>query len=262
MPTLDKASLLVSLAPPLHRRLTEQLLDEFISLERRFVLRDWEPATLDGGQFSEAAARIVYHQDSGTLNLRKGVDPCLSYVEDPNNSNQHSFPNRKASLHLAKVIRTVYKLRSDRGAVHIDPNYTANHLDSKVVLENCRWVLSEIIRIFWNSDRTEVARVIREIVQYDIPVIGIFGDRRIVQRTDCSPEEEVLILLHHAGEIGLSRYDLGRYVMCSASTITRTIASLCKPDKRQVVKIQNYKYRLTDLGINRVLSELGEKLAL
>lgn len=62
MASIDKKTLLSAIAPPLDLILAKQLLDEFISLEKRFILRDWEPATLDGGQFAEAAARIIYHQ--------------------------------------------------------------------------------------------------------------------------------------------------------------------------------------------------------
>lgn len=107
MPSFDKTAIVAAISPPLDMSLAEQMLDEFISLERRYVLREWEPATLDGGQFSEASARLVYHQDSGNLNPRKSVGECLSYIEDPNNSSPHNFPDRKAALHLVKVIRTV-----------------------------------------------------------------------------------------------------------------------------------------------------------
>jgi hypothetical protein len=260
MPSLDKGALLSALAPPLDSKLTEQLLDEFVSLEKRFVLRDWEPATLDGGQLAEAGARIVYHQDSTTLNSRKPLDDCLSYVEDPKNQNRHSFPDRRSSIHLCKVLRSIYKFRSTRGAVHIDPVYTANHLDSKFVLENARWVLSEILRVFWTGDRARVAAAIRQIVQYDIPAIGEFDGNLLVQRTDCSPEEEVLILLHYVGEAGLSRRDLGRFVRSSPPSVTRAVQGL--EQKRQIVALKTGAFRLTDLGIRRVLSDLAAKLAL
>jgi hypothetical protein len=262
MPSLDKSVLLAGVSPPLDRRLAEQMFDEFISLERRYVLREWEPATLDGGQFAEVTSRLIYHQDSSNLNRRKSVHDCLSYIEYSNNSNPHHFPERKASLHLAKVIRTIYKFRSDRGAVHIDPDYTANHLYSKLVLENSRWVLSEILRIFWTADRSLVAKAIRQIVQYDVPCIGVFEGKPLVQRTDCTPEEEVLILLHHAGEQGLSRNDLGRFVMKSPSTITHAIDRLVSPRLRQIVKLANGNYRLTDPGVRRVIMELADKLVI
>lgn len=262
MPYLDKTSLLAGLVPPLDSVLAEQMLDEFVSLEQRFVLREWEPATLDGGQFAEVCARILYHQDSGNLSRRKGVNLCLKYVEDPNNANPHHYQDRKSSLHVAKVIRTIYKFRSDRGAVHIDPTYTANHLDSKLVLENSRWALSELLRVFWTADREQVARVVRELAQYDIPVIGVYDGVPLVQRGDLSTEEEVLVLLHYAGQDGLSRKAIGRSCMKSPASVTRALSSLCSPSRREATKLANGNYRLTDPGIRRVIQSLGGKLTI
>jgi hypothetical protein len=262
MPAIDRATLVSSICPPLDVQLAEQLLDEFISLERRYVLRDWEPATLDGGQFTEAAARIIYHQDSGNLDHRRSVDRCLTYTEDFNNSNPHNYPDRKSALHTAKVLRTIYKFRSDRGAVHIDPQYSANHLDSKLVIENARWVLSEVLRVFWTGNRSDVASTIREIIQYDVPAIGNYEGRLIVQRIDCSTDEEILILLHHAGENGLSRKELGRYVQKPSPRISESLDRLTSSQVRQVIKLDSGNYRLTDLGIQRVLRELALKLVL
>ena len=262
MPLIDKTALLAAICPPLDQCLAEQMIDEFPSLERCYVLREWEPATLDGGQLAEASARLLYQQDSGILNRRKGVNDCLTYVEDPTNSNAHAFPGRKASLHVARVIRTIYKLRSDRGAVHIDPDYTANHLDSKLVLENCRWVISEFLRLFWTADRRQVAAAIRQIVQYEIPVIGLYDGRPLVQRVDCTAEEEVLILLHHSGEHGLSRTQIGKSVPRSAPTVTRALANLASPSRREIVRLQNGNYRLTDIGIRCLLTEMADKLVI
>ena len=262
MPHMDKDLLIASLCPPLDGQLCEQLFDEFLSLEKRYALREWEPATLDGGQFSEAAARLVYHRDSRNLNRRKGVNECLKYVEDSDGKNAHHFPERKAALHICRVIRTIYKFRSDRGAVHIDPVYTANHLDSKLVLENGRWVLSEILRVFWTADRAQVAATIRQIIQYDVPAIGVYDGRPIVQRSDCSVEEEILIVLHFAGEDGFDRTQIGKSVMKSSGAITNALKALSSARRREVLKLHNGHFRLTDVGIRRVLRELSEKLIL
>ncbi len=99
MPLVTKEVLTFGIAPPLDRLLADQLLSEFISQEKRFILGDWEPATLDGGQFVEAAARIVYHQDSSKLDRRGKVNKCLEYVEDSKAKHSHHFPDRKAALH-------------------------------------------------------------------------------------------------------------------------------------------------------------------
>lgn len=231
MALVDKDALLSDLAKRLDADLTDRLLTEYISQEKRYVLRDWEPATLDGGQFVEAAARLVYHVDSGNLNRRKKVDDCLGYVEDPEHRNRHSFPDRKSAGHICKVLRTIYKFRSDRGAVHIDPVYTANQLDARLVIDNSRWVLSEMLRLFWSGDRKQVARAIREILRYEIPAVGRFDEQLLVQRSDVTADEEILLLLRESGESGLTREQLGRFVRKTAGRVTQAIQLLEQGEK-------------------------------
>jgi len=260
MTLIDKTKIINEVSPPLDNILATQLLDEYISQEKRFILSDWEPATLDGGQFTEAAARILYHLDSGNLATRKSVNECLQYVEELKNNNKHSYPDRKSSLHTCKVLRAIYKFRSDRGAVHIDPEYDANHLDSKYLVDSCRWILSEFLRLFWKGDRKEVAKLIKQILKYEIPSIKKFEDCLLLQRTDCSTEEEILLLLYYSGDSGLNRSALGRFVQKSPTSVTKAIEYLISSKVRQIYKLTNGDFCLTDIGIRRVLSELADKL--
>lgn len=103
-------------------------------------------------------------------------------------------------------------LELQEGQNRIEKRRPHNNGIDKLVLENCRWVISEFLRVFWTADRRQVAAAIRRIVQYDVPVIGVYDGCPLVQRVDCSAEEEVLILLHHAGEEGLIRTEIGRAV--------------------------------------------------
>jgi hypothetical protein len=192
MGLIERDRILKELTPPLDLLLSKQLVDEFISAERRYIQRDWEPAELDGGQFCEIAARIYYHLDSGTLNHTKGFDECIKYIE--NEQVTHAIAPRHNSLHICRVLRTVYKFRSQRGAVHISPTYTPNHMDSRLIVECVRWAMNETLRLFWNGDREVVARAIRELLQFEVPCVGVYQDRIIVQRTDLKPEEQCRFL--------------------------------------------------------------------
>ena len=256
LPTVPE--LIKEISPPIDALLAAQLIDEYLSIEQRFVLSDWEPAELDGGQFCEILARILYHIDSGNLNLGKGVNECLRYLNNDQASHLHT--PRKELLHLGRVISVVYKFRSDRGAVHISPTYSPNQMDSKLVIENVRWMFAETLRIFWTGDREKVAAAIRNLLQFDAPCIGLFGDRQIVQRIDLTPTEELLVLLHHAGEEGISRTEIGKAAFCAPSTVTTNLKKLCDSDHRQVVQLPDGNYRLTDLGAKRVREQLAEKL--
>lgn len=260
MPLIDKPTLIAEISPPIDNSLAECLVDEFISLERRFIQRDWEPAQLDGGQFCEVLSRIVYHQDSGNLNANKPFDDCLTYVEDEKGQNAHQMSRRDA-LHLSKILRTTYKFRSQRGGVHISPTYKPNHMDAKVIMEMARWAFAETLRLFWKgTDREQVAKAIRELLQFDVPCIGKFEDVILVQRTDLTAEEELLVLLHFAGEQGFTRTELGKHAQFKPSTITTALQKLVDPTAREVVLLASTRYRLTDLGSKRVRERLADKL--
>jgi len=262
MPLQTKSQLISGLSAKIDGLLAAQLLDEYESLESRFVLGDWGPTELDAGQFLEILSRALYQIDSGNISHRKSVNDCLSYIEDSDNKRIHSHQPRSDLLHLARVVRTIYKFRSDRGAVHISPNYGPNHMDSRLVVECARWCLAEILRLFWNEDRNIVAKTIREILRFDTPCVGFYGERIIVQRTDLSVEEEVLVLLHHAGEEGMSRTQIGRFLYADAPSITRAISKLASAELRQIIDLGEKLYVLTDLGAKRVREQLGERLRL
>jgi hypothetical protein len=260
MALIDKARLLAELSPPFDPLLCSQLLDEFISAESRFIQRDWEPAELDGGQFCEILARICYHIDSGTLSQNKDFGDCCKYIE--NESLPHKYAQRRDLLHIVKVLRTVYNFRSQRGAVHISSCYGANHMDSKLVIECVRWAMNETLRLFWKGDREAVGKAIRELLQFDVPSVGVFDGALLVQRTDLTAEEEILVLLHFAGEQGFSRLEVGKAAYRDPPTVTKTLQRLTAPTSRQVVLLGNNRYRLTDLGSKRVREQLAHKLLL
>lgn len=259
MGLIERNQLVARISPPLNNLLATQLVDEFVSLERRYIQRDWGPAELDGGQFCEVLARLLYHQDSENLSLEKEFDKCCTYIENEEGVAHKLVPHRDA-LHLVRVLRTVYKFRSQRGAVHISATYGPSQMDARLMIENVRWAMNETLRVFWNGDREAVAKAIRELLQFDVPCVGAFADVILVQRTDLTPEEEILVLLHYAGEEGWSRRELGTHAELPASTLTEAIKRLEARNCRQIVQLGNERYRLTDLGSRRIREQLADKL--
>jgi hypothetical protein len=58
-----------------------------------------------------------------------------------------------------------------------------------------------------------LAKAVRELVQYDVPAVGKFGAKILIQRAHLSVDDGVLILLHYAGECGFSRDEVGQFAM-------------------------------------------------
>jgi len=256
----EEQQLVQKVSPPLDGELVALLFSEFVDMERNFVLGNWGPTILDGGQFCEVAARIIYHVDSGNLNRRKILDSCLKYVEDDNNTNAHSFPDKKASRHLCRAIRVIYKFRSQRGAIHIHPDYTANEMDSTLVVGLSRWIISEILRIFWSKDRDEIAKVIHEITCYKVPSVLVMDGRHLVLRTDCTVAEEMLLLLHNTGEAGMTRQVIGKSVPKAPAAVSKAIKNLGVA--RKILCKSNDHYVLTPKGVKFVREKLSGKLRL
>lgn len=258
MGLVERQTLISSIAPPLDVSLATQLVDEFVSMEKRFIQRDWEPAELDGGQFAEILGRVLYHMDSGNLDRGRAFGEVCKYVD--NDQAPHAIVPRAEVKHIAKVLQTIYKFRSQRGAVHISPTYSPNHMDSKFLIEAVRWCMNETLRIFWQGDREAVAKAIRELLQFDVPCVGSFEQVLLVQRTDLAPEEEILVLLHFAGEAGFSRRDLGRHAKLAPQRVSDAVKKLEGPELREIVALGSGQYRLTDLGARRVREKLAAKL--
>lgn len=260
--SLDAATLVAQLSPPLDQQLLDLLVTEFLSMERRFFLGDWEPATLDGGQFAELASRVVYHVDSGNLNPTKGVSQCLKYVEESSSSNPHAFPGRRAALHLCRVLRTIYKFRSQRGAIHIDPNYSSSEMDASLLIMCARWVMAEVIRVFWTGNTADAALAVREVTRFDVPAVLNLDGRVMVLRTDCTVEQEVLLLLHNAGAQGMTRTELGQAIPKSASAVSNALTRMVGASRRQIIERSKGRYVLLRNGAVRIRNELSGKLAL
>ncbi|MHB1158448.1 MAG: hypothetical protein ACYC26_16615 [Phycisphaerales bacterium] len=257
MALIEKQTLVTKLAPPFDAFLATQLVDEFVKLERRYILRDWEPAELDGGHFCEILARILYHMDSVNLDLYRDFGECLKYITNDQVAHQ---VNRDDVKMLFMVLNVVHKFRSKRGVGHVSPTYSANHMDARYMMEAVRWTMVETLRVFWTGDREAAAKAIQELLRFDVPCVGRFENVLLVQRTDLRPEEEILVLLHYAGETGFSRTELGQHAKCAPSSVTRSLVNLTSPNRREVIQVGGGRFILTDLGQKHLRENLAGKL--
>lgn len=249
---MDQTKLKNELSNSINTGLASQLIAEHIAIEEAFSLRHWGYAELNGGRFAEVAARVLYSVDSGNLSLTKSVDDCLKYIE--NNQVSHAFPEPAASRHLAKVIRSIYKLRSQRGAVHVSHTYTANEIDSRLVVESVRWVLAELVRIFIVADTGLAEEIVRKLAQFQHPIIRLYDGKPFVQATHLSTEDEILVQLMFS-DTSLSTPELVKLVHRDPSGIRRSIKKLASTKVREITGTDT-GWHITDLGVLRAEAAL------
>jgi hypothetical protein len=119
-------------------------------------------------------------------------------------------------------------------------------MDSKLIMEATRWILCEIVRIFWTGSTEDAAKAVREIVTYRVPVVFREGSVPIVQNPGLSADEEILILLLDSAENGMTLLELKSCIPVDPSTVGR--AAMRLRDGRLIVNNHSGKIMLTDLG--------------
>ena len=248
---MDAASLIAAISPPADSSLVAALFGSFSEQERRFLMGDFKPSTLDGGRFCEAAARIVHHLDSGNLAKSKPVDACMVFVEDSKGQSSHSFPSRDSALQICRVVRSIYKVRSKRGAIHLSPDYTANEMDARLVVENCRWVLAELLRVLWTDDESTLASAVADLIEFNVPLVAMYDGMPFVLRPGIKAADEILLVLLFAGDVGMDRETIGQAVQRPPSTITNNLTRLCSPADRRAYRADG-NYRITPLGVSHL----------
>ena len=227
--------------------LVSQLLDEEQKLERSFILRSWQYSQLDGGRFCEAAARTLYSVDSG--NAPKDtltVDAGLKYIED--DTKTHLYLSRKSLIHITKIIRSVYRLRSQRGAIHLN-SMSADELDSRYVLIACRWILAEMLRLFADASRQETEDLFVKLSKRPVTMLRDFGSIKLVQNTKLTAAEEILVYMYLSDSEEIMASELCASIPKDNSGIKKSLTKLSGSKIRDIVRTEG-GWRLTDIGIS------------
>ena len=205
--SLSARQLTDELAKAIDPALADAVVTSYIEMQQRFLAGDWQPTELDGGRLCEAVARACYQLDSGTVTHSQLPKELCDKIEDEQNLRQHNL-DIKDRRHITRAIGLVYKFRSDRGSVHISPKYTADFMDSMLLVHAGKWILAEFLRITWTQDKELIAETIAQIVQLEYSLVHELDGIPLVLDERVSAPEEILLLLNHAEGHKLSRYDL------------------------------------------------------
>lgn len=254
---ISTAQLVTELSMAVDPTFAQAIVESYVEMQQRFLAGDWKPAELDGGRLSEAVSRALYQLDAGVVTHSELPGTLCDWLEDFNKKRSHNLAEGDRR-HFCKAIRLVYKFRSDRGPVHISPIYTANYMDSMLILHAGKWMLAEFLRLAWTADKQIIADTIAQIVQLQHTLIHELDGMPLVLATGIPAADEILLLLNHAADNRLSRASVREYApLQKTPTLNAAITKLIA--NREIRQEANGELALTPRGQHRVMNEVIPK---
>lgn len=255
MAYLTVPQLVIELSAIVDSSLAKSAVEDYVDMQQRFLAGDWKPTELNGGRLCEAIARCIHQLDVGSITHSKLPGDICDRLENETVSHILAVKDRH---HIAKVLRVLYKFRSDRGAVHISPFYSANEMDSVLVLHVGKWLFSELLRLAWNKDRQVIAETIQRIVRLEHSLIHELDGKPLVLAKGISAKEEILLLLNHATGNSLSKNTIRDLAHQKPANVSVAISRMIKD--KEVRTADNGDIALTPVGQKRVFEEIIPKL--
>lgn len=255
MSALTAPQLIAELSTIVDSNLAKSAVEDYIDMQQRFLAGDWKPTELNGGRLCEAVARCIHQLDTGSVTHSKLPGKICERLEDETVPHILGVKDRH---HLAKAIGVLYKFRSDRGAVHISTIYSANEMDSVLVLHVGKWIFSELLRLAWNKDRQVIADTIQRIVRLEHSLIHELDGKPLVLAKGISAKEEILLLLNHATENRLSKNAIRDSAHQKPANVSVAISRMLKDKEIRIA--DNDDVVLTPVGQKRIFEEIIPKL--
>ena len=257
--SLSAKELGTELAKIVDSSFAKAIVDSYTEMQQRFFAGDWQPSELDGGRLCEAVARATYQLDSGTVTHSQLPKELCDKLEDEPNVRPHNL-DPKARRHIARCIMLVYKFRSDRGSVHISPEYSANEMDSILMVHAGKWILAEFLRLSWNADKKVIAETIADIIQLEHSLIHELDGTPLILDQKVSAPEEVLLLLNHAEGHTLPKDKLTQLTKNNTpASVATAISRLIATNEVRATGVTG-ELALTPKGQKRVIEKIIPKL--
>ncbi|MGQ0661961.1 hypothetical protein [Sphingosinicella sp.] len=175
----------------------DELFKHYREIERNFRERRWEPAELNGGKLCEVAYSILRGHVDGSFSSKpakpaKFAQACLDLEKAP-----ASF-GRSIRLLVPRVMIALYDVRNSRSVGHVGGDVNPNHMDSVCVLHMAKWIVCELIRLFYGVSTSEAQNLVEAISEREVPLVWETGTRRRVLATNLLMLEKTLVLLYSA----------------------------------------------------------------
>ncbi len=197
------------------------LTRSFQEVEEAFLLSQWKLAGVSVGHFVEASRRLI------ELKLFSDYTPISKALPPLNMDTLKKYENANGDegyrLHVPRALCAIYGLRNKRGYGHLSLEL-ANKVDVTIMVETCRWVLAEFLRIESEFPTDVTDKLVSETVERQSPLIWKTGGVERILQNGLSLRDKVLILLYHKRTVEIDA--LVRATEAKTAYLKRTVKSL------------------------------------
>jgi hypothetical protein len=178
--------------PKVHRT---ELLKAFNNIVKNFREKRWEPSELNGGKFCEVVYSMLEGYISGKYQSRPQkpsnmVDACRKLEQ----ADQNKFC-RSVRIQIPRMLIALYEIRNNRGVGHVGEDVDPNHMDALAVLNMCKWILADLIRIFHKTDTSTATQMVEKLIDRTISAVWRIEGKRRVLNPKLKYEDQMLLIL-------------------------------------------------------------------
>lgn len=241
-----KTQVISALSPPLPNDIVTHLLDDYIEIKQNFAFRKFRPSELNGGRFAESIIRIIQHLDNppytpfGTQ--LPNTDSIVRRVE--NNTALH----QSMRSFIPRLARILLDIRNRRDVAHVGGDVNPNVSDSIFISHTADWILTEILRIYYNCHIDTAKKIAESLNEFALPIIADVDGFVRVQNINLNFEEKTIAILYYKNPSKVYDQDLIKWTKYSnASTYKKKI--LGKLDKEAIIHYESGLCTLLPKGI-------------
>ncbi|MFA6462011.1 MAG: hypothetical protein WCV90_07135 [Candidatus Woesearchaeota archaeon] len=220
------------------------LEERYGEIIRNFRENRFEPSELNGAKFAEAVFRTLEWYTSST----KVYTPFGTSIRDFEQASRKfesmsSFPD-SMRFHIPKLLASIYSLRNKRGVGHIGGDINPNHMDASLVVSISKWILAELVRIFYAVNLQEANTIVEHLVAKEFPIVWDVLNRKRILDTSLDFNKKVLVLLHSCYPNPVNEKNLLYWVEYSNPSFFRTKILIPLHEEKMIEYDNNSKYIL------------------
>lgn len=216
------AEIISDLPENLNKDLFRRLIEEYQGLKTAYYTQNHELTLAKAGKFVEIVFQIVSDIAFGEVPKNPNFNKICKKLEE--------LPeNLHVSLRviIPRVAKTLYTIRSKRGAVHINDEVSPNFIDSTFAVASCNWILSEFLRLFLKKEHEEVLEIVNSLSKVHLPLVEEISTELIILRPEMTAKQQILTLLFYQYPKITPKKELKKWVKGkSQRQIDRALAEL------------------------------------